>query len=175
MILNLLRQTDLRAVTTYFNSTNGHDTWTHPATKEKHQLDHFLVSRLHCRNVIDAQKKYIGAPSDHLALFMKYKYKERKKMSNKKKQFIETKVFKVDNNILRQASKDFKSQIANFIKELHEEVNGKSSSETLEAFEKFIVKSAEKIAMTEVKRRPDWFTESELELSLRIFLRNRAQ
>ena len=175
MILNLLRQTDLRAVTTYFNSTNGHDTWTHPATKEKHQLDHFLVSRLHCRNVIDARKKYIGAPSDHLALFMKYKYKERKKMSNKKKQFIETKVFKVDNNILRQAGKDFKSQIANFIKELHEEVDGKSSSETLKAFEKFVVKSAEKIAMTEVKRRPDWFTESELELSLRIFLQNRAQ
>ena len=47
MKLSTMRLTDLPAVSTY-KSNNGHMTSTHPVTKVKYQLDHFLVSRRHC-------------------------------------------------------------------------------------------------------------------------------
>jgi len=71
MILNLLRQTDMRATATYFDNANGHEMWTHPAMKEKFQLDHFMVSRAHCKYIADIKKKYIGAPSDPLTSLLK--------------------------------------------------------------------------------------------------------
>ena len=133
MILNLLTQTDIRANATYFDNANGHATWTHPAMKENFQLDHFMVSRAHCKYVTDIKKKCIGAPSDHLPLFLKFKNKEKKKkLSNKTKNFIKTKNFKIDNSILRQnGNGTFKDQVANFIEKNIEEDNAKLSSSEL--------------------------------------------
>jgi hypothetical protein len=44
----------------------------------------------------------------------------------------------------------------------------------LEDFEQHIVECAKKIAEVEKKERPDWFTENEFELTLRIYFRNHA-
>jgi len=50
-----------------------------------------------------------------------------------------------------------------------------SSLDVLKRFEEHIVKAVKEVALVEIKNRPDWFTELELELSIRIFLHNQAQ
>ena len=50
-----------------------------------------------------------------------------------------------------------------------------SSSDTMKRFEEHIVKTVKEVALVELNNRPDWFTESELKLLIRIFLHNQAQ
>ena len=57
--INLLSQLDLRAASTFFHNTSGYDTWINPATKEKHQLDHFLIPRQQFKVVKNVKKNLL--------------------------------------------------------------------------------------------------------------------
>jgi hypothetical protein len=191
-ILNMARTLDLRVATSYYQQTKGSGTWIHPATKQRYQPDHFFISRKSCANMTDARKRYDGAPdSDHLAITIKLK--RMNKLDTKKKnsrENLELKTHKkIDYNILRKNdAKEFKLSITDFIKNNEQEKReesegsnlennhpyGESASELLEHFEQHTVEATKKIAEVETKERADWFTESELELTMRIYLRNRA-
>ena len=45
LIIGVMNHLQLRAASTFFVSkkNQGHNTWTHPTTKEHYQLDHFLI------------------------------------------------------------------------------------------------------------------------------------
>ena len=74
LIIGILNQFQLRAASTSFESSKGHDTWIHPATKVKYQLDHFLIKKKHLQIIMDIKRKGNGIPSNHAALCIKLKF-----------------------------------------------------------------------------------------------------
>mmetsp|Transcript_17839 Transcript_17839/g.25395 ORF Transcript_17839/g.25395 Transcript_17839/m.25395 type:complete len:496 (+) Transcript_17839:690-2177(+) len=171
LYINLLSQLDLRAASTYFQNDNGYDTWINPATQEKYQLDHFLIPRKQFKLVKNVRKIYYGTTSNHLAIKITLNIKK-----GKHKNFATTtnsakKRFRIDNTTLRGKGKNlFQNKVSDFLTS-----KTSPSPNTFEEFESFVVDAAKECAEVEIVARKDWFAENELELLLKIELRNRAQ
>ena len=169
LYIDLLSQLDLRVASTFFQNDSGYDTWINPATQEKFQLDHFLIPRKHFKLVKNSKKIFYGATSDHLAIqitlsLTKGKYK------NFAAQKIKSR-FRIDNTILRGDGKSsFQTKVCDFLSQ-----KNSPTPDTFEEFELFLVDTARECAEIEVVARKDWFAENELELLLKIEIRNRAQ
>jgi len=69
---------ELGTAYTFYASNKGHDTWIHAASKEKHQLDHFLINQRHLQLVMDVKRKGEGVPSHCAALCNKLKFPNTK-------------------------------------------------------------------------------------------------
>jgi hypothetical protein len=188
-ILNLAMLLDLRVATSYFQQKNGSATWIHPGTRQRYQPDHIFITRKSCANMTVAKKRYDGAPSDHLAIVLKLKrinnIDTRKKSGKSTKNRKPTTKTIIDYSILRKDDAEkFKQEIREFANNnKHEDSDAVNTyaniyeeppAELLERFEQYTVETAKKIAEIEKRERPDWFTENEFELALRIFFRNRA-
>ena len=180
LIIGVINQHQLRAASTFFES-HKHDTWIHPATKEKYQLDHFLIKRNHLQFVTNVKCKSDGIPSDHSALKINLRFLNSKWLPHKHRNKIAERKMKIDNAILRASrNKAFKEKIVDFINSIREENEDNATpsdltpTETLSMFEDFVVKTAKETAESEVKTRPDWFTQSEQTLLKHIKLRNHA-
>ena len=113
LYINLLSQLDLRAASTYFQNNSGYDTWINPATKEKYQLDHFLIPRNQFKLVKNVKKIFHGTTSDHLAIQMSLNLRK-----GKYKNFGTAKIksrFRIDNTILRGKGKSlFQNKVSEF-------------------------------------------------------------
>ena len=59
LIIGVMNHLQLRVASTFFVSkkNQGHDTWTHPTTKEYYQLDHFLIKHRHLQLITNIKKK----------------------------------------------------------------------------------------------------------------------
>ena len=80
LIIGVINHLQLRAASTFFirKENQGHNTWTHPTTKEHYQLDHFLIKWWHLQQITNIRRKSNGAPSDHAAICMELKFPDRK-------------------------------------------------------------------------------------------------
>jgi hypothetical protein len=72
-ILNLLREHNLQATSTFFDKNNKYNTWICPsnATTNKrtaHLLDHFFTPRNQLHSIIGVKRKFNGPTSDHAAI-----------------------------------------------------------------------------------------------------------
>ena len=82
---------------------------------------------------------------------------------------------KIDNNALRNKHVGlFKTKVDEYFDNLSETSIFSTPSELLENFEEHITAAALDVAASEVKSRPDWFTEAEEELLNLIEKRNDA-
>jgi len=169
LYIDLLSQLDLRAASTYFQNESGYDTWINPATQEKYQLDHFLIPRKHFKLVKNVKKTFYGTTSDHLAIqislnLTKGKYKNFTPAKTKSR-------YRIDNTILRGDGKSsFQTKVCDFLK-----LKNSPTPDTFEEFEIFLVEAAKQCAEIEIVARKDWFADNELELLLKIEIRNRTQ
>ena len=81
----MLNQQQLRAASTFFDSNNKHNTWIHPATKEKYQFDHLKIKKHHLKYVTNVKMKSDGIPSDHKAIMINMKFSNDKWIPKKKR------------------------------------------------------------------------------------------
>jgi len=102
-IIRILTQFQMRAASTFFESSKGHDTWINPAMKVKYQLDHFLIKKKHLQIITDVKRKDNGIPSDHTALCIKLKFPNVKLTPRKKQMKTMEVIMRVNNHILREA------------------------------------------------------------------------
>ena len=81
---------------------------------------------------------------------------------------------KIDNAILRKKEiENFRKKINNFLNNLtSDELNLLSTNDLLNKFEEYVVEAATELAEREIRKRPDWFTESENLLIELIGIRN---
>ena len=169
LYIDLLSQLDLRAASTYFQNDSGYDTWINPATQEKYQLDHFLIPRKHFKLVKNVKKIFHGTTSDHLAIQISLNLRK-----GKYKNFTAAKIksrYRIDNTILRGDGKSsFQTKVCEFLN-----LKNSPTPDTFEEFEIFLVDAAKECAEIEIVARKDWFADNELELLLKIEIRNRAQ
>ena len=100
LIIGILNQFQLRAASTFFESSKGHDTWIHPATKVKYQLDHFLIKKKHLQIIMDVKRKGDGIPSDHAALCIKLKFPNAKLTPRKQRMKPMIAMRRINNRLL---------------------------------------------------------------------------
>jgi hypothetical protein len=126
----------------------------------------------------NVKRKFNGTHSDHAALLIEFQLasdpviKSRKKESNADRPPPK----KIDNAILRRKEiKNFKNKISDFLNNLTpDDFNLLSTNDLLNKFEESVVDTATELAEREIKKRPDWFTESEDLLIELIGIRNNA-
>ena len=111
LIIGVLNQNQLRAASTFFESNNKHDTWTYPASKEKYQLDHFLIKWNNLQFVMNVKQKSNGVPSD-AALMISLRFPNTKWLLKKHHDRTARKVFKINNKILHNTKQSL--QIKNY-------------------------------------------------------------
>ena len=87
--------------------------WIHPVTKDKYQLDHFVMPCNQLKLTTNAKRKCDGAPSDHAAIFLQQDFQVQDTDQTKE---LEK---KFDYNILRAGNASrFKEEVSNFITHL---------------------------------------------------------
>ncbi len=175
-VLNLMRELDLRAPSTFFDSHGKFNTWRCPK-RRPFQIDHFLTPRTQLCRTLNVQRKFDGVDSDHAALLMNFELDCTTLLSNKlnrEKEKLPKK--KIDNHILRTDGKStFQEKISSYLDSLDPPATQElSMQELFQNFEKHIVESATEVAEREVTHRPDWFSESESILLNLIDKRNDA-
>ncbi len=70
-ILNLIREHDLRAASTFFDYNNKCNTWRNPRDKQPYQIDHLLIPRNQLCHTINVKRKLDSIDSDHATLVYK--------------------------------------------------------------------------------------------------------
>ena len=81
----------------------SHNTWTHPATKEHYQLNHFLIKWRYLQLITNVRRKSNWAPSDHAVICIELKFLDRKWIPKKNWKMTIKKILKMNNHILRAA------------------------------------------------------------------------
>ena len=184
-ILNIMREFQLRAASSFFDNNNKYNTWLAPpqAPTEKrkaYQLDQIFIPKSQLCQTTNVKRKFDGASSDHAALSIDFhllngpllKNKGETKSTEKKN---ENKTPKIDNNILRNKEvKNFQKKVDEFFDNLNELSIFSTPSELIDDFEEHIKSAALEVAPAEVRHRPDWFTEAEEILMNCIDTRNQA-
>jgi len=103
LVLIMLCELNLRAASTLFDNNGKHDTWILPGTKQKFQLDHFLILSTQLCFVTNIKQKFNDSPSDHAALMIKIRINQSSKLILKKGKGkhseVSRKVLKIDNKL----------------------------------------------------------------------------
>ncbi len=76
-LLNILREHQLRAATTFFDNNNKYNTWLappHPTTgkRQAYQLDHIFIPKYQLAHTSNVKRRFNGTTSNHAALFIKF-------------------------------------------------------------------------------------------------------
>ncbi len=82
-ILNLMREHDLGAASTVFESNKKHNTWRNPQNKRPHQINHFLIPKSQLCHTIDLKRKLDSIDSDHAALCIEFRLLNEALLSRK--------------------------------------------------------------------------------------------
>ena len=92
-LLDLMREFQLRAATSFFDNNNKYNTWLappHPSSGKRraYQLDQIFIQKHQLRHTTNAKRKFDGVASDHAALFIEFhlpKIIKKKKKKNRKR------------------------------------------------------------------------------------------
>ncbi len=186
--LNLMREHNLRAASTFFDNNRKYNTWLglpNPLTgkRKAYQLDHIFIPCQQLGQTTNVKRKFNGATSDHAALLIKFQipiHPLQKSNQKRKQQHIrgENKppIKKIDNNILKgKALPNFQESVNEFFTNLSpNDAMFLTPSELLLSFEEHIVQCAKEVASIQEKSRPDWFSQAEETLVNLIERRNGA-
>ena len=65
LFCDIMRELDLHSAHSFFDCNDKH--WIHLGTKQKYQLDHFLILSKQLNRASNVKRTFDGAPSDHAA------------------------------------------------------------------------------------------------------------
>ena len=182
-ILNLMREFQLRAASTFYDNNRKYNTWLglpNATTKKRqaYQIDHIFIPKYQLNKTSNVKRKFNGTHSDHAALLIEFQLASDSVIKNPKKDRSANSEppKKIDNAILRKKEKEnFKKKISDFLNNLTpDDLNLLSTNDLLNKFEEYVVETATELAEREIKKRPDWFSESEDLLIELIGIRNNA-
>jgi len=90
-LLDLMREFQLRAATSFFDNNNKYNTWLappHPSSGKRraYQLDQIFIQKHQLRHTTNAKRRFDGVNSDHAALFIEFHLPKsiKKKKKNQK-------------------------------------------------------------------------------------------
>ena len=179
-ILNIMREFQLRAVSSFFDNNNKYNTWLAPPqsateARKAYQLDQFFIPKNQLCQTTNLKRRFDGATSDHAALLIEFHLLNGPLLKKRPPKSDGMPIKKIDNNALRNKHAGlFKTKVDEYFNNLSEKVTFLTPSELLENFEDHITTAARDVAASEVKSRPDWFTEAEEDLLNLIEKRNDA-
>ena len=149
-ILNLMREHDLRAASTFFDCNNKHNTWRNPKDKRPHQIDHLLIPRNQLCLTTNVKRKLDSIDSDHAALCIEFLLPNGTilRTKDKEKNEVTRPKTRINNFILRNSQKgEFQNNVSNFFQNLDpQKIIDASNDDLLLLFEKHIVNAAKEAA-----------------------------
>ena len=156
---------NLLAATTCFRK-NSYATWTHPRSKLKHQIDHFLVQKDNFKFVMDAGVTEPLIDSDHIAI----KCKLRLIVRLKKKTTPRQRLVQLDYSRLK--TPDERNNFCLRVKELYD--NDNNHQNTYSKVAEAITKTSHELLPRAKKPSPGWFQAAQDKLLPLIDERNKA-
>ena len=125
IILNLMREFQLRAASTFYDNNRKYNTWLGlpNATAKKrqaYQIDHIFIPRHQLNKTSNIKRKFNGTHSNHAAPLIKFHLASDPVIKTKKKTAVPTENHKIiDNAILRKKKiKSFKNKFSEFLNNL---------------------------------------------------------
>jgi hypothetical protein len=173
-----MREHDLRAASTFFESNKKYNTWRNPRDKRPHQIDHFLIPRNQLCHTVDVKRKLDSIDSDHAALCIEFRLSSETLLLKKTENSEEIRPKnRINNFLLRNSQKgEFQRKVSEFFLNLDLKTAAESTEdELLHIFESHITEAAKEAAEQPISSKPDWFSASEHILMELISKRNEAQ
>ncbi|XP_066923905.1 uncharacterized protein [Clytia hemisphaerica] len=157
---------NLLAATTCFRK-NSYATWTHPRSKLKHQIDHFIVQKENFKFVMDAGVTEPLIDSDHIAIKCKLRFIIRLKKKSVPRQRL------VQLDYSRLKIPDERNNFCLRVKSLYDNDN-KLQNSTYSRVAEAIIKTSNELLPRARKPSPGWFQAAQDKLLPLIDERNKA-
>jgi hypothetical protein len=173
-----MREHDLRAASTFFESNQKSSTWRTPLNNHPYQIDHLLIPRSQLCHTTHLKRKLDCVDSDHAALHINFLLSIKTLLFNAsdKNTIRNWEKTKIDNFLLHHNQKEkFQTSASNFLLKLDPKTaTGSTNNEILSLIERHITKTTEEAAEVPVTSKPDWFSASENILMTLMLKQNEA-
>jgi hypothetical protein len=130
-ILNLLKEHDLRAASTFFGCNNKCNTWRNPRDKCPYQIDRLLIPRNQLCHTINVKRKLDSIDRDHAVLCIMFQTSNETVLHKKRDRGGTHKPkTKINNFILRNSQKNrFQEKVSKFFRDLEPRIAIESSDD----------------------------------------------
>ncbi len=152
-----MREHNLIAASTFFNSNKKYNTWRNLWDRRPHQIDHLLIPKSQLYHTIDVKKKLDSVDSNQAALCIEFKLTNEALLFKKREKWRIPPQTKINNFLLQNSQRSkFHERVSEFFLNLDSITAAELiNDEMLQIFEKHVTEATTEAAEQPITSKPD--------------------